>query len=175
VIPRLSLDMSGVFTLALLGFFGHAILKRLSERIAGWILPEDQALSFRLAWILVRLAERLAPTSRHIWRGLTSSGGDYSVREFRWQAPEEARADLEAALREKERIVAPVRLVLPLVVSAARLRGANGWNRFRRALAVSTLVALILIVVMPLSTLFSLWNYSERLRTRLGRDESIDN
>lgn len=37
------------------------ILERLGERIGKWLLPEDRPISYRSAWLLANIAQRLAP------------------------------------------------------------------------------------------------------------------
>jgi hypothetical protein len=79
--------------------------------------------------MLVRLAAVLAPRYSFRWRGWTNSGPDWSNGPFRWTAPEEARADLDAALSSEQWTAAPVRLVLPLLTEALRLRLVNARHR----------------------------------------------
>lgn len=168
---KLSLALPVLLLLVAGGIFVQAALKRLGERAAAWALPDGQALSFRVAWLLVRLTELMAPKVRKHWRGMTPSGPDYQQSPSRWSAPEEARADLEANLDAEERVAAPVRLVLPLFAEALRMRASNGWNRFQRVTVVFALIAALLLLALPLA-IFDLARASTgplRRRSR-GRD-----
>ena len=50
-------SLAAIILLALL----KAMLDRVSKRAAAWVLPDYQPLTFRLAWLILRAATRLAP------------------------------------------------------------------------------------------------------------------
>ena len=55
---------------ATVGVILHAIVRRAADRIAAWVLPENQPCSFRIAWLIAKASERLAP--RHEYRFFVS-------------------------------------------------------------------------------------------------------
>jgi hypothetical protein len=108
-----------------------AIVERLTTRAATWLFPASQAVSFRLAWLLVRIASLIAPRRTYRFFGLGRTLEPvYQNRVFSWSAPDEARADLEEAYRENVRVPRPVQLVAPLISEAILLRCANIAHRF---------------------------------------------
>jgi hypothetical protein len=122
VIPVDSLLLAvGLLLVTVASAILHALVKRFSERVAAWFLPEDQSLSFRFAWIVVRLAEVLAPKTRHRWIGVWEDSG-FVTGPVNWAGAHEARADLETSLCAGQRVAEPVKLVLPLLAEAIKLR-----------------------------------------------------
>lgn len=118
----------GLLLVTVVGAILHALVKRLSERAAVWFLPDDQSPFFRLAWILVRLAEALAPKTRHVWIGMWEDSG-FGTIPVNWPGAQEARADLETDLGTGQRVAKPVKLVLPLLAEAIKLRLEVEWGR----------------------------------------------
>lgn len=147
-----------------------AITGRLAERVAIWVLPDGQRVSYRLAWALVGTGRLLAPTYIRRWRGMTSSGPDYHVNPHEWTAPDEALADLERGLKLQEAVPEPVRLVLPLLAEAVRLRAINARHVLTRWLMISPFLAVMVLVGVPLEVFDTTTDRVGRLVQRLRGD-----
>ncbi len=149
-----------------------AITRRLAERVAIWVLPDGQRVSYRLAWALVRIARRLAPRCIRRWRGMTSSGPDYQVTPFEWTAPDEALADLGQGLKLQEAVPEPVRLVLPLLAEAVRLRAVNARHVLTRWLMISPFLVVMVLVGVPFEVFDSTTDRVGRLVGRISGDRA---
>jgi hypothetical protein len=112
--------------------------QRIVERAAAWILPDTQAITFRVAWLIASAARAIAPSGRkvysrtpggfiHLMREIWASNGsiDLEFTGWWWVDPEAALAELEADLSAGTRYAQPVRLTAPLLVIAVRMRLAN--------------------------------------------------
>lgn len=103
-----------------------AIRDRLAERIATWLLPESQAVTFRVAFAIAALAGRLAPRRRIF---LTTEHVELPHQILKkplcWTGPAEALAELHADLDSSIRVLNPVRLVTPLLGEAILLHRHN--------------------------------------------------
>ena len=123
-----------------------AVVKRIADRTAAWLLPEGQPWSFRVAWALVHLARLLAPSRQFRWHGWTSSGPNRSTSTLDWSGGDEVASHLDEDLRAARRMGAPVRVVLPFVVEAVGLRLSNAKHRFRYVMAVYPMMSVILVL-----------------------------
>lgn len=126
---------SGALLLCLLiaCWFCWGILKAvrnvLAERAAGWLLPSQQPVTFRLAQFLASLARAIAPQREPVWN---FDPGQWRHswyllfpvrwREFDWPGPDSMLAELESDLQAERRVLDPVRLILPLLSRALVLR-----------------------------------------------------
>lgn len=141
-----------VVLLWLLAGVATAVRDRIAERIAEWLLPSDQPLTYRLAALLAWVAQVVAPrriaTPLHV--ELPGFGPDWES----WdpsEAPRAACAELEADLREGHRVARPVSLVLPILGRALYLRCRNVVLIAICAAALAFAVTpLMLIVALPL-------------------------
>jgi len=158
-----------------------ALADRVTNRIAEWILPDGQPVTFRIAWLLARVAESLAPSTEARWCGWTSSGPSFHVRTIAWTGAAEAWSDLQDDLAADIRLIAPLRLVAPLLIEVARARLGNGYAHLQRWWAVGCFVALLSLVAIgalilyPLRPLVEgiarLWRQYERSRSQLVSDQ----
>jgi hypothetical protein len=131
-----------------------AIGDRLTTRAATWLFPASQAVSFRLAWLLVYIAGLISPESIYRFHGLGRTiEPTYETRAFIWSAPDEARADLQEAYRENVRVPQPVHLVAPLIIEAILLRCTNITHRL---VGVSAAVLFCSITAPPVSV-WAIW------------------
>jgi hypothetical protein len=170
-----------VFAVWLVKGLAQAMRDRIAERVVAWAIPDGQALTYRLAVAIGRLAEVVKPRRRRVtfrywasqesdlpfgdestgeWRyeahespAVEEAGGfalglcrrlkrkvlpwlharqlDYSARfvllgahaEEEWSRPSELLAELEADLREEQPVGGPLRMSMPVLVQAFRLRG----------------------------------------------------
>lgn len=146
-LPILAVILWFLFTLT------KELVKRLVDRAASWTLPEGQAWTFRIAWLLTRVASWIAPsvtkTRRPEFnRDIKSNFGIFTAlhkQNSHWPAPAAARAELDAALASRHFSANPVRLTLPLLRIAAGLRFANvcASLRYRYLPAASVLLFLL--------------------------------
>jgi len=137
-----------------------ATADRLSQRAAAWLFPDAQALSFRLAWLLVRIAGGIAPSKVYSYRGVGRDlGPAYRVRACEWTGAAEAQADLEEASRKQVRAIQPARLVIPLIGESLALRWANATQR-----SAGMWIALVFCVfVVPILSAWAIWDALARL------------
>jgi hypothetical protein len=107
----------------------RAVLARLGDRAATWLLPDNQPITFRFASMIVTIADVIAPRVRYRLELVS-----YGVREFyvavdpktiAWTATAEVQADLEEALRTGLRAYRPVRAAVPVLSEAVALGVAN--------------------------------------------------
>jgi hypothetical protein len=107
----------------------------LSDRFSQWLLPESQACTFRIALWIVKATIMLEPTMGlsynvpfHPWQG-------WRARLVWWRfnsrSAQAALGELEADMCAEERVLHPVRLVLPLLIDALKWRLRNGGTRTR--------------------------------------------
>lgn len=138
------------------------VRRRLAERVADWLLPPSQAITFRIAVVLAHVARRLAPKARAYKAFISASTGvehlhtsfpylirrelgvDYYMSE--WSSPEAAIGELEADLRSGTRTLAPVRFLWPVLRYAITLRLRN-WRATASCLPRQTVFALLWFVV----------------------------
>lgn len=137
----------------------NAIRSRLAERLASWLLPAGQATTVRLAQGLALCASRIAPSHTLTVR----------AAEFEGQAPWRlfcpglsastevcpaalaAQAEIEKDLEAEARVIAPVRLVLPILWAALADRLNNG-----KAYCSLTLRVSVAVLVSPLALILGL-------------------
>ncbi|MGP0101704.1 MAG: hypothetical protein ACLPUT_08805 [Solirubrobacteraceae bacterium] len=112
----------------------RSVRDRLGSRFAEWLIPDGQAITFRIAWCIVWIAERIAPNQEithidipaipsrlplpHLWRGRLA-----------WDGPRKAAAELRNASKCNEFVDAPVRRALQLTSVAASHRRRNARRR----------------------------------------------
>jgi hypothetical protein len=169
----MSVQSAAGIGLALIGFglvcVAKAVVDRASARIAAWLIPDHQPTTFRLAWLVVKLAGTIAPARRFLFLGIRRDalGFDYSVVSAEWTSANEATADLEFACRERLRAVQPLKLVLPLLLEAVSLRCVNGKER-SAALSCAFVFVLGLLALMPVAIAMGLAELLPELRRGSG-------
>lgn len=134
----------------------RAVQKTLAERAALWLLPPSQPVTFRIAQFIALLCGILAPRSLpHFSVGNVSLHRRWYYlfpaewKGLDWPDPEAALGELEADLRAERRVLDPLRLTLPLLPTALRLR-----LRFLWKVGVCVLwmpVGLLLYLLVPLA------------------------
>jgi hypothetical protein len=107
----------------------RAIRDVLAERAAGWMLPSQQPITFRLAQFLAFLAQALAPRHKPVmdlapgaWRHSWYLIFPVQWRGFYWPESELMLGELESDLLAERQVLDPVRLVAPLLIAALKLR-----------------------------------------------------
>lgn len=144
----------------------RGLLDRVTNRFAVWVLPDNQAITFRAAWLLLLLAEHVAPESvlefRSGWWQHLGSDAVSNVYPCYYSVAERARqrrARFTAALHESTRVSRPLREAAATAPEASCLRLRYCLLPWRLA---GGFVAFILYVVL----LGSVSAWSARLRTR---------
>jgi hypothetical protein len=150
----------------------RALTRRLADRAAAWLVPDQQPVSFRVAWMVVRIARWLAPRRICRWGGWTGSGPDYQDSGYRWPGADEAMADLDEGLCSHQAVVHPLRLVLPLLAEAVHLRSVNAGHVVRRWTALSPFLV-IFAVLSPLGACGFAVNRAKWLVRRICGTEAV--
>lgn len=111
--------------------------KRLAGRVARWLLPDEQAWTYRVACGICRLSVMIAPT--HRVDGSTPHPGSprpvLARQRLRWSGPAAALGELDENLRLGQRHAHPISLALPILWRALVLRRRNARERGRFLLA----------------------------------------
>lgn len=115
----------GVVGLLLLRRTLNAVGQRLGDRIAAWLLPENQAFTFRLAAGIAVLSHWLAP--RTILFAYLDRHVSFYRSPNRWKGPEAAAGELLDGLASGQTVRKPVRFVWPLLRIAIRTRLRNAF------------------------------------------------
>ena len=156
------------------------LVKRLVDRAASWTLPEGQAWTFRIAWLLTRVASWIAPTVTKtrrpddVNRDIMSNFGiftDVHKQHSHWAAPAAARAELDAALASGHSSTNPVRLTLPLLRIAAGLRFANVCASLRYRYLPAAALLLFLLPGCLIAAGYRLLRHLSQLRQRPQKRE----
>lgn len=140
---------------------------RVGRRLADWLFPLGQPVTYRVAKLTLALAGLFAPQMRQLF-GLAPA---YSVRSSELLAPgfkprlvqhpldwgdlEAAAAELEVDQQQGAPVVKPLRFVAPLFLRALKIRLANGservtfvaWLLFVRPFVVAVLISVRLLAV----------------------------
>ncbi len=95
------------------------IRAKLARRAADWLIPDGQAWTVRIAFALAIVARWVQPQTEMYFEARIAR---VQWRPAFWTGPDEALAELAADLRAEERVVDPVRLILPVVRMAVRAR-----------------------------------------------------
>lgn len=113
------LVVGGMFLLwAVAGVIGE-VRAKLARRAADWLIPDGQAWTVRIAFVLAAVARWIAPQTKV---GYEARSAEVVWLASTWTAPEDALAELAADLQAAERVIDPVRLVLPLLHVAIKAR-----------------------------------------------------
>jgi hypothetical protein len=145
--------------------------RRLGERFADWLFPNERPTTYRLARCIVRLAGAIGsrPVRKFdsrdgIWQFLDPdeawAGAGLALAD-RWDAPEEALAELDCDQAGK-RVTDPVRLVLPLLRLSLQRRLLSGW-------AYLQVSAWCVFLAAPLRAVIFSVRLVDRVRTRAKR------
>jgi hypothetical protein len=147
----------GWFIVALLRALGN----RIVDRVASWILPDGQPVTFRLAHLMTAVASFLAPSiskslvasipfvPRVVFRDFAYGEIAYLTRtDTDWFAPDAARAELDASVESGRPYQDPVRFVFPLLLIALDLRLRNIAATFRYVVAVGVTFCVITFVML---------------------------
>lgn len=139
-----------------------AVVRRVGDRTATWLLPDERPTTYGLAWVAARIAGYIAPDEEVELFGqdeLSEERHLLVVGPLDWTDPEAVLAELEAD-RAEDRITSPLRLVMPVLFQALRYRGAY---------VVGVVLALpALLLVAPMFVFRHVrWSVKHRRRTRL--------
>lgn len=135
---RAILEPSLLVALLVTAAAGKEILHRLGARIGAWLLPESQSITYRAAWIVARFSTIVAPRRRFDFTLTSEWTVEVVLDEEGWTAADEALAELEEDLRSEDRVLEPLRLVLPLLAEAAQLRIRNWRYRWYFAMCLTS-------------------------------------
>ena len=160
------------------------VANRIGERISDWLLPRKQPSTFRVAFVIARLATVVAPryqirvgrrTPKRVmrrWIVRREVERALPVCYFRLDRRETATPSVEAeaafselcwVLQNDRTAVRPVRFVLPVLTYGARLRASNAAHAVLFAVCVTVAAAasalpgamIGLVAVVSLATTFA--------------------
>lgn len=119
----------------------NAVRSRIGDRVARWLLPDDQPSTFRVAQFIALSAQWLGPhelLDGADWRLIFEAHLPELARSGRvWNSPSNALAELDEALRTSQPVTGPLGDARPLLWLAIRLRVEHGIYRLQIVLALS--------------------------------------
>ncbi len=156
-VQLIALAVAIVFIWLAVGFV-RALRDALAQRAAGWLLPSDQPVTFRLAQLVAILARQLAPKRRFEFDFAIIFERVLPVRRIdnQWTEPESAVAELEADLEAKKRALEPLELVAPLLSRVLYMHVRNVYEIARGVAWLPLGIALLVFIALVVAPILRL-------------------